>query len=189
MNRRRALQACLLALPLSGCDWFNGTDGWDEEVQLSDGRVVVVAVNVKYQTIGEIGGPSSRIRRQTTVRIKPGQGLPDTPWSEDLAAVLLDIDPNTNELVLVATTVVRDQCQPWGEPCPNYVEFRLRNGRWQRALPFAEALYGRAVNLLQSWAAQTRGKHVTLEQKRGLDSDMGMDSRFKCILKSYGKGC
>jgi hypothetical protein len=191
MNRRQALQAWLLAAPLllPACERFNGRAQWEEEVQLSDGRVVVVAVKVQYATISEVGGPSTRVRRQTTVRIKPGHGLPDTAWSEDLAAVLLDFDSQAQELVLVATIIVRDQCERWERPCPAYLEFRLRDDQWQRQLPLTDALFGRPANLLQTWAAQTRGDYVTLQQKRGLDSDMGMDPRFKCILKSYRSGC
>lgn len=190
MNRRRELLVVgVAAMPLSGCDWFGGRASWEEEVRLADGRVIVVAVSVEYQTIGEIGGPSSRIRRRTTVRIKPGQGLPDAPWSEDLAAVLLDFDPEANELVLVATIVVCDQWNRWGKPRPAYVEFRLREGRWQRQVPFTVALLGRLANLLQTWGAQTRGSYVTLEQKRALDSDVGMASNFKRIDRSYGTSC
>ena len=191
MNRRQALQAGLLAAPLllPACDWFNGSAQWEEEVQLSDGRVVVVAVKVQYATIGEVGGPSTRVRRQTTVRIKPGQGLPDTAWSEDLAAVLLDFDSVANELVLVATIVVCEQWERWGRPRPAYIEFRSRGGKWRHQTPFTQALFDRQVNLLQTWAAQTRGSYVTLAQKRGLDSDMGIASNFKRIVRNYGTSC
>jgi uncharacterized protein YecE (DUF72 family) len=151
--------------------------------------VVVVAVKVQYETIGEVGGPSTRARRQTTVRIKPGQGLPDTAWSEDLAAVLLDFDSVAKELVLVATIVVCEQWERWGRPRPAYVEFRLRGGNWRHQTLFTQALFDRQVNLLQTWAAQTRGSYVTLAQKRGLDSDIGIASNFKRIVRNYGTSC
>jgi hypothetical protein len=191
MNRRRALGAgvCVALSPLTGCDWFNGTSAWEEEVQLSDGRTIVVAVKVKYETIGEIGGPSGRVRRQTSLRIKPGQGLPDTEWSQDLAAVLLDVDPATKELLLVATIILCQQWEPWGKPRPAYIEFRLRDGRWQRQLPFTEALFDRPVNLLQSWAKKYRSAYVTLQEKRELDSPSGMAENFKRIMRNYGTSC
>ncbi len=191
MNRRRVLRTGLAAslLPLAGCDWFNGTRKWEEEVRLSDGRTIVVAVKVKYQTLSEIGGGSGRVRRRTWLSIKPGQGLPEAEWSEDLAAVLLDIDPATKELVLVATIILCQQWEPWGKPRPAYIEFRLRDGRWQRQLPFTEALFDRPVNLLQSWDKPYRSPFVTLREKSELDGDMGIADNFKRIERKYGTSC
>lgn len=191
MNRRLLLRAALgVALSaLTGCNWFGGTAEWQEEVLLSDGRKIVIAVKVEYQMISEIGGPSTRVGRRTTLRVLPDQGIPKTEWSEDLAAVLLDIDAESGELLLVGAPVIEQQCARWGAPCPRYVEFRFRDGRWRRQVPFSEALFGRPVNLLQKWGAQTRGPFVTLEQKRAIDSDIGIDLPFKCILKSYKNGC
>lgn len=191
MNRRGVLRAGVSAilLPLGGCDWFNGTSKWEEEVRLLDGQTIVVAVKVNYKTISEIGGPSGKVQRRTWLQIKPGQGLPDTVWSEDLAPVLLDIDPATKELFLVATIMLCQQWEPWGKPRPAYIEFRLRGGRWQRQLPFTEALFGRPVNLLQSWDKPYRSAFVTLREKSELDSDMGIADRFKRISRIDGNAC
>ncbi len=54
--RRRDLVACGLTSPLVlGCTpqrWF--TIGWDEQVQLLDGRVIVVKLQYKYQRLGSL---------------------------------------------------------------------------------------------------------------------------------------
>jgi hypothetical protein len=53
MKRRGVLAALLAAQLLTGCIWPRFFDiGWDEEVQLHDGRVIVVNVKYKYERQG-----------------------------------------------------------------------------------------------------------------------------------------
>ena len=53
-TRRRELLAATLTAPLlTGCLWPRFFDfGWDEEVQLHDGRVIVVKVKYTYERLG-----------------------------------------------------------------------------------------------------------------------------------------
>jgi hypothetical protein len=134
---------CALASSLAGC---SPVDRWDEEVQLSDGRVIRIEREVQWEKTSPLGGQTSYLVEDTTLTFAP-EGR-STRWrgsSEFL--LLLDFDTGRNEYVLVTRPSNCRRYRTAGKPRPPYLVYRMRGGKWE-VVDFAADLVGKRTNLL-----------------------------------------
>lgn len=146
----RGVRAAFLAMLIAvagGCSSPERT-AWQEEVKLSDGRVIRVDRQITWITNQPLGQGKNYITSATVLKPAvdpPGFAFP--AWRGDAEAVLLfDIDAANGSLFLVTYA---DTCQRYvsgGEPDPPYFEYRVRGDRWE-LVPFDAALVGRNANM------------------------------------------
>jgi hypothetical protein len=129
-----------------GCDGIPDNLKWREEVQLSDGRVVVVTRRAKLRDETPLGDSPAITVVGTSLRVD-GPNVQTPPWSGDAIATRLDVDRVTGRFVIVATT---DWCAAWhrgGRPANWLWAFELQDGVWT-AVPVPTNALPRMGNLL-----------------------------------------
>lgn len=131
--------AFIAALMLAGC---GGAVGWKEEVELHDGRKIVVDRYQSYGGAHEIG-QGAPIRTQEIRFVMPGRHWPlsfKSEYSEDVGRANLKIIALhiLNDVPYIVT--VPNLClayNKWGRPNPPYVIFKHDGKDWSR-IPIAE---------------------------------------------------
>jgi hypothetical protein len=165
--------AVLLLLAVGGCSRAPASDRWREEVQLSDGRVVVVTRGARYRDETPLGDAPAITIVGTSIQVD-GPNAPTPEWSADLIAATLDVDRATERLVIVATT---NWCEAWhrnGRPANWLWAFELRDGLWTAVPVPAGARFG-GGNLLPISHDRYNGAQesfVSLSAKRALISSV-----------------
>jgi hypothetical protein len=156
---------------LTGCFWFPKTERWKEEVQFSDGKVIVV----ERASLREGGGDEIVVNRSGTkpkeYRIRfadlDGSGKmiewrstkksPST-WPE----IPLILDMEAGRPIVYAIVFVRESCEA-------YSKYVYRDGVWgEEALP--EKFTERTTNLFLKLGIDMP-KFVDLETKRKVNSN------------------
>jgi hypothetical protein len=148
-------------LLVSGCS--RKTIEWREQVQLSDGRVIEIETVQSFQTFSELGGLSSAFPTQIKLQIVNPPVA--TPWVDRMLPIFLDVDPTTQDYILVTTTRDERVLKERGKPRPQYWQFRLRGDAWVEE-PVSTFLWGRKANLI-FWAFDIDGfgDFIELEEK------------------------
>ncbi|MDK9705615.1 MAG: hypothetical protein OEL83_01075 [Desulforhopalus sp.] len=153
--------------------FFGGSEKWKEEVQLSDGRIIVI----HRETIREGGGDEISINSSGS---KPKEHRiqftnPDgsgkkiewrstkmTPSNRPEISLILDIE--NGHPVLYGSVFVRDGCE-------NYLKYVFKNDRWdEENLP--EKFPERKTNLLIR-DGTSMPRFVDLEDKKKMNSQVG----------------
>jgi hypothetical protein len=188
-SRRLIKRLVLGAAGLAVAFWLfwsidHATLRWTEQVQLEGGEVVLVKVRLKSSYLMPIGGPGSSFTEEARYEIL-GQNPPVPVWKDKRDPVLLWRDPNTRELVLVATAGYREVWKAHDRPRNPYWMFRLRNGVW-REEPMEDFVFGRPTNLVQhpDLADQVEGA-VTLDQKAYWLEHEGLQRSYSRVEKHY----
>lgn len=144
-----------------------------EEVQLSNGDVIVVDRKFKTEALGEVGGPGGwEAKFNSMLIIKPLRADNPPVWQSEigLIPILFDRDLQTKEWFIV--TII-DMCEAWrkiGRPKLPYAEFRLRNGQWQR-MDLSPQHIGREANVLTGIRSKDELPSHTLTTKHVRMSD------------------
>jgi hypothetical protein len=141
----------LLGIPLGSCtdywkaveqahelftpEWFSAE--WREEVQLSDGRVVEITQQRRYEKAyaGDSSGKST-IVRDAWIRFR----LPETRhrevvWHEQLIGMRFDVIDG--KPFIVAYPPTGREFDRYGKPVPAYLGFIYEHDQWRR-VPFSE---------------------------------------------------
>jgi hypothetical protein len=132
------------ALLLSGC----GPEEirWREQIELSDGRVIIIERSRVNEHRNAIGGPAQTFTLAEVVEADSPAGL----FSRFDAPILLqrlDIDSATGKFVLLGSI---EDCKAWrrlGQPANMTTQFEYHEGRWN-LVPLNEAWVGRSVNVI-----------------------------------------
>lgn len=179
MNRRSFTAAAFATPLMSGCLWDKHFDlSWDEEIQLHDGRVIVVKVTHTYERLRrEIGRYTSALPRDTEFSFDAGAPVGRvTQLFKGFHPMFLGWHEGTWYAVLYGDYYYRSRELPgqdWGELEGPYGQWaiRLDNGKWQpmsmSRLP--AAFYEPNMMLLKgavSEQAEFDGKKVTLQDKQ-----------------------
>jgi len=134
----RTILAVLAALTLAGC----GTTGWKEEVELHDGRKIIVDRYQSYGGLHEIG-QGSPIKTQEVRVVMPGRHWPlsfKSEYSEDvgranLLMLALHIKDDTPYIITEPNLCLA--YNKWRRPNPPYVIFKHDGKDWKR-IPLEE---------------------------------------------------
>lgn len=185
--------AVLLCLVACG---NSGLGPWREEVQISDGRIVVVEryeEAVVHQPIADVG---AAFLTGTTIKFAAPPELSMLPTlSMVYRPILLDFDADRKQWSVVG--VNERACRPTPEQLraghldstgrinvhPN-IEYRLIDGKWQEVEIGPERL-GRAANLLINRSTVQDWKVLPIAEKKRLDSGRQPDS-FRSVLPRIG---
>ena len=154
------LWACA-AVFVSGCD--SSTTKWREQVELKGGQILTVSRSMTFRCQQPLGGQGTCVETAGSLEVLGAGDLP--VWSEPMIPLLLDKDPSTGSLVLVATM---ENCTTWrqrGQPRPPYWAFSASQDGWRES-PVPEPLYGRVPNLMIQIGEALDGRAVTAAQKR-----------------------
>jgi hypothetical protein len=150
-----------------GCELGDGTRQWSEDVAIADGEVVTIDRRVEFSTSGTFDAVSTEVSLSTLTLREPLAMVPQ--WSVPLLPLVLYRDPQTSELVVVASTTNCDVWRNRGRPNPLYWEFRLRGG-WVET-PVSASSFSRAANLLISYEGKLSAAHFTRAAKAHRNSD------------------
>ena len=126
-------------LCLATCE-FNNTYRWQEQVQLSDGKVIWI----ERRIVGKGGGwrDSDFEASKDEVKVVDAAGVNKPPlWSDRWAPMILDRDEQGSWYMVV--TPIHDQ--GWNNRCP-YRKYQVVNGAWQ-PVAFDQRLFGRRPNI------------------------------------------
>lgn len=176
---------CLLIFGFAGCGKVD--IAWTEDVDLQDGTHLVVARSAGGKKQGEIGGPGGWESTQMILEIKSPVSAANPPiWSERWVPILMDYDAQTKEWFVVATFYM---CTDWydlGRPKLPYVEYRVKDGRWQQ-VPLSAELFGRKANLLTGPRAGGEPEHVSIGAKALRNARAG--DKYKTIVSHWSTAC
>ncbi len=164
----------LAIVPLvGGCG--GNTVSWQEEVKLTDGRVIAVTQKRRYE---------GRVPREHWMTFKlPEFGNQEITWHENLSPHVLNV--YLGKLYIVGMPFTEQEYRQYGKPFPEYVPYRYEAGQWQR-IPFNEvpkAIYD--TNLLIANAPPNGAKLVTFEIKAEEMKDETLDAPLKKISANF----
>jgi hypothetical protein len=126
-------QSAKIARELFRSKWF--TAEWQEEVQLSDGRVVEITQQRQYEEAYD-GHGRSTIVRDAWIRFRlPETDFKEVVWHEQLIGMRFDVVDG--KPFIVAYPATGREFDRYGKPIPAYLGYRYENGQWRR-VPFAE---------------------------------------------------
>jgi len=185
--KRLMLGMVLASVPLiGGCG--DNTLTWQEEVKLTDGRVITITQKRRYQNI--YGGKSVvNLPREFWLTFNlPEFGNQEITWHENLLPQVLNV--YQGKLYVVGTPGTEIEFRQYGNPKPSYLGYRYDTGKW-RPIPFneiPEAIYD--TNLLINYAPQNGAKFVSSAikaEEMKEDSFTGHQKRInpKFVLLNY----
>ncbi len=202
---RRLLQglAAITCFVLTACG-PKGLGPWQEEIRLSDGRVILVERFEGSTVRKPIGDAGAAFLDETTLKVVAPTELATTlpVLTTRYRPLILDFDAELGTWFVIAfderVCMDRIRKRERGEMDktglinlrPN-VEYRLQHGGWVE-VPVAPERIGLPVNLLiQRTTVEQRMEQrrpVRLEEKRRLDSHPGLPYYYRRIVASVGCG-
>ena len=104
---------------------------WQEEVKLSDGRVIVVTQKRLCEGTYNGSSYSSCIPRDAWLTLNlPELGKDDVTWNARLDPMVLNV--HQGQLYIVGTPPTKREFDFYGRPQPHYLAYKFQNGQWQR---------------------------------------------------------
>lgn len=160
--KRLMLGLMLASVPLvGGCG--SNTGSWQEEVKLTDGRVITITQKRRYENVYD-GQSSGNLPREFWLIFKlPEFGNQEITWHENLFPRVLNV--YQGKFYVVGTPWTELEYRQYGKPYPEYVPYRYEAGQWQR-IPFneiPEAIYD--TNLLIAAELPSDVKFVSFAMK------------------------
>lgn len=176
----RGLLIIFLGGAMSGCA---DTLSWQEEVKLSDGRVIVVTQKRRYEGV-YTGQDYGSVVREAWLTFKlPEFGNQVITWHENLKPRILNL--HNGKLYVVGFPPTGQEFYQYGKPKPSYIGFRYENGKWQR-IPFAEipeAIYD--TNLWIENVPPNKSGRVSFADKAAEMRDAELDRVLKRIDPNF----
>lgn len=183
---RRLIGVALSALMLGSCSKHASTD-WKEEVLLSSGEIITVKRAAAANAFRELGGPSGVRKLLMKVTVESSKTAPLPPPLEfSFVPLVFDYDVARKEWFVVATFYMCDVWYELGKPSLPYLEYRVRNGQWQR-VPLGPENFGRKANMLIIIDLEGEREFVTNEWKQEQNKEAG-DSK-RTILPEWHTAC
>jgi len=185
-----------LGVSMSACaGLFGHSTGWKEEVQLHDGRVLVVE---RFYNLG--GYPTLDARERAMLDETITFTLPestkkiswktefrqDLPEPNSLGALLLDVVDGVPYLATSPAGCIA--YNKWGRPNPPYILFKYINDAWQQ-IPlkeFPDQLV--AANLMSMPASSLLKPYYTVAAAKAQRQDGNINDYAKTILREAVKG-
>jgi hypothetical protein len=161
---------------------------WTEDVLLDDGRVIQVARTVLFKESNSLSGDAYNAVENDASISFTGDLAHLPPWKDRLMALVLYQDRAADEWVIVTTTT---SCRVWrkrNKPNPMYWEFRSQQDGW-REVPLSPASIDRPANLLHRYQAELPSDHITVEDRRRLESSPTMVKKFRRVVPETERNC
>lgn len=179
---RLTLGVLLASVPLvGGCGGSTGS--WQEEVKLSDGRIITITQKRRYESV-YTGQNVGNLPREYWLAFRlPDIGDQEIAWHEYLLPQVLNV--YQGKLYVVGTADTEKSFRQYGNPNPSYLGFRYEAGKWQR-IPFneiPEAIYG--TNLLIANGPPNGVKFVSLAIKAEEMKEDSLGGHYKRINPKY----
>lgn len=167
---------------MSGCA---DTLTWQEEVKLSDGRVITVTQKRRYENVNTGHSPhSSSVPREVWLTFKlPEFGNKDIVWHEKLGPQILNL--HNGKLYIVGFPPTGREFDLYGKQRPPYIGFRYQAGHWLR-IPFTEiptAIYD--TNMWIGNAPPNQSGRIALADKAVEMQDQELSKHDKRIDPKY----
>ena len=125
---------CLVSI--NACSKSDSFVAWQEEVKLSDGRVIVVTQKKRCEGAYTGGNYAECIAREAWLTINlPEFSAQPIVWHEHLFAIIVNI--HDGRLYVVGCPPTERESKFYGNPKPFYIGFVWENGQWIR-IPFNE---------------------------------------------------
>jgi hypothetical protein len=169
---------------------FGNTKGWKEEVQLHDGRVIVVE---RFFNLGGYSEPASReraLRDETITFTLPGSNKNitwktefrnDLPEPNSLGLLLLDVIGGVPYIATSPAGCIA--YNKWGRPNPPYVFFKYVNDEWKRISLEEFPLELVHANLMSTPDSRMLKSYYTVEQVKEQMQGRNIDVAAKTILR------
>lgn len=159
--KRLTLGIVLANVPmLGGC---SNTGSWQEEVKLSDGRVITVTQKRRYEGV-YTGQDAGNIERESWLTFKlPEFGDRVIAWHENLYPIVLNL--HNGKLYIVSLPPSGREYRQYGKPIPPYMAYRYQADQWQR-IPITEipeAIYN--TNMWLDSKPPNKAGYVSLKDK------------------------
>lgn len=192
----------LLGIQLSACGRTGSGDGlgpWQEEVELSDGRQIVVErfEDIKVSTL--LGDPvSAKVKAARIKIVTPAElaGIPELTMRQRPVVFDYDADLGTWFALDVRETCGANFPQEINDGTFDesgriiirpYREYRLMEGEW-REVPMDAQRIGRPTNLLVDRRSIQDFDVMPLSVKHTLDSDTAIPKEYRTIVKDINCG-
>lgn len=179
---RLTLGVLLASVPmLGGCG--SNTGSWQEEVKLSDGRVITITQKRRYENVYN-GQNVGNLPREFWLTFKlPEFGNQEITWHESLLPQVLNV--HQGKLYVVGTPFTELEFRQYGKPYPEYVPYRYEAGQWKR-IPFnevPEAIYD--TNLLIANEPPNGAKFVSFAIKAEEMKEDSLGDHYKKISATF----
>jgi len=151
----------------AGCEPGTRKIQFREEIQLHDDQKLIAERDLTIRVLGELGGPGGWEPLDESLEVKGSQHLDYPPkWSsaDGLEPVLVDRAPDSGQWALLATFAMCDSYVKYGRPKIPYVEFRVRDGQWQK-VEFSPVWLGRKANIFSGIRSSGEPPMLSLEDK------------------------
>ncbi|MGB8436318.1 MAG: hypothetical protein WCE38_18865 [Burkholderiales bacterium] len=183
--RGLSFPALLLSLVacVSGMNEYEGSgQQWQEEVELQDGRVIVVTRTTYYSAYC---GPGVRCvtsrGHETRGKIEFEHAGERVVWVEKMRPIILQVD--RDDPVVVGTFRSCGQYNSYyyelygklDYTAPLYLAFRYKGGKWHK-LPVEELTFPLEANLLVN--SEGFGSWTSLKRKQELNSRFGLNRAY-----------
>ena len=144
---------------------------WQEEVKLSDGRIIMVTQKKLCEGAYTGGNYADCVAREAWLTINlPEFSAQPIVWHEHLFAIVVNI--HEGRLYVVGCPPTAREEQYYGNPKPNYVGFVWEGGQWKR-IPFKEipeAIYD--TNMFLGHIPPSGATHLTVMRKESNERGM-----------------
>jgi hypothetical protein len=171
----------LLSVAVTGCA---DTVTWQEEVKLSDGRVIEVTQKRLYEGVCTGQDAGSVVREARLTFRLPEFGNQEIVWHENLKPRILNLIDG--RLYIVGFPPTGKEFHQYGKQHPPYIGFRYENGKWRRILfaEIPESIYD--TNLWIENAPPNKSGHLSFADKAKEMQDATLGKHHKRIDPSYG---
>ncbi|MBA3031558.1 MAG: hypothetical protein KJ719_06955 [Gammaproteobacteria bacterium] len=175
--------------------WFGHSKGWKEEVQLHDGRVLVVERTFNLGGYPTLDARERALLDETISFTLPGTSKTiswktefrqDLPEPNSLGALLLDVIDGVPYLATSPAGCIA--YNKWGRPNPPYVLFKYVDDTWQRISlnEFPSELV--EANLMNMPASSLLKPYYTVAASKAHRQNGNMSAYAKSILREPVKG-
>lgn len=166
MNITKIFKGIVLGLTLASVPMLGGcsnSGSWQEEVKLTDGRVITVTQKRRYEGV-YTGQNFGDLPREFWLSFKlPEFGDQEITWHENLAPRVINV--YQGKLYVVGIPFTEREFRQYGSPRPSYLGYRYEAGHW-KLISFNEipaAIYD--TNLLIANGPPGGAKFVTFTMK------------------------
>ena len=180
------LQLCCVLL--IGCSGGKSAT-WQEEVELSNHRVIIISRTeswVRELQFGErptYGAADERLVFESAGEHYTWTGQQESP-------LLLEVDPDKKEFVLITIPISCERYAAFNRPSPPYAEYRLGSGTWRRSDSMSRSFIGRKPNLLVDPNPQGETGMITRDLKKQRNAALGYNWLFnELVADGVRPGC
>jgi len=192
VSPRRIVVLLVGAIGLAGAMYFVSNflayNRWREEVQLSDGGVIVVSRAVRYRRGSEPGIGTTRWAFEETLTIHDSATGARIVWrGSHRVASLVDQIQGRFWIVGKLTTV----CAAGHVGAPRWQAYRYDNGKWHVTDPADAPALSKPNLLLDAFehAVTVRLRYLGLDEKRTMDRSSLVDDLYRTIDLSFVPRC